>query len=103
MQKTKLELITELEMLDKKLKYANPEDEVRIQNKITKARRQLYECYLCADAQIINYIDKKTGEEKSVLAKDCGRVECPYKDYFNEIAKNESLVEDELKKFLKLL
>ena len=64
-----------------------------------KVRKVLYECGYCADAKFNVMVDGKTGDEREYMVRDCGREECPYKDFFKENAVSK--VDKALKKMLK--
>lgn len=63
-----------------------------------KVRKALYECGYCAEAKFKIMVDK-TGDEREYMIRDCGREECPYKDFFKENAISKT--DKALKKMLK--
>ena len=68
----------------------------RIKKKVKKA---LYECGYCSEAKFNIIIDETTGDEREYMINDCGREECPYKDFFKENAVSKT--DKALRKMLK--
>jgi hypothetical protein len=100
---SKQELFKMLEETNEKLAIAKTGSETsktvpRLETKIKRIRRVLYECVCCADAKIFTTTDKH-GNEKDFIRKDCGLEKCPYHDYFASRTKES---EQEYEKLLKI-
>ena len=114
MKKSELNKLTKKQLfeLEDKLKalYAeiplddeNFEKRDRLKYEIKTVRHKLYECRLCADANIVLKISPLNGEETEYFKGDCGDKECKYKDAFLRRAEaGEDKIKLSLKKLLEL-
>ena len=96
---SKAELFKEMKRLADKIKATKDTAvQYRYKQRYKMARRHFYECRLCNDAEIEPFVDKN-GDERERLIRDCGLAECPYHDYFVDLANG---VEDDVTKGLKI-
>ena len=85
-QMSKADLFREIKRIEKKIGEVTDEKRLkRYKQRLKRARRHFYECKLCMDAEIEPFVDKN-GDERERLIRDCGLAECPYHNYFEDLA-----------------
>ena len=83
---SKGDLLREMKRIEKKIQEVTDEKKLkRYQKRHKIVKRHFYECRLCNDAEIEPFVDKN-GDERERLIRDCGLAECPYHNYFEDLA-----------------
>ena len=99
-QMSKADLLREMQRLKKRVEKATDVKKLyRYKQRYKAVRRHFYECRLCNDAEIEPFVDKN-GDERERLIRDCGLADCPYHNYFEDLANG---IEDATTKVLERL
>ena len=97
-KKQLFELEEKMKLQLKKMPVAeeNAEEREVLKYKLKKIKHYLYECRLCADANIILKINAINGEETEYFKGDCGLAVCPYKEDLERIAEGKEIEIDKI-------
>ena len=94
---SKSDLLREMQRIEKKIGEVTDEKKLkRYKQRYKMARRHFYECRLCNDAEIEPFVDKN-GDERERIVRDCGLADCPYRNYFEDLADG---IVDETTRFI---